>query len=80
MNGFADVDSEQSPAIASANSVDKEPKVNDDDKVSYVSSISLVPSLSSALRNSKNLYFLQHSSTLPPQAHTHTEIASYILP
>ncbi|XP_021708412.1 ubiquitin carboxyl-terminal hydrolase 2 isoform X2 [Aedes aegypti] len=36
VNGFADVDSEQSPAIASANSVDKEPKVNDDDKVSYL--------------------------------------------
>lgn len=45
MNGFAaDVDGEQSPAIASANSVmvDKEPKVNDDDKVSYVSSIRLL--------------------------------------
>nr|XP_029711949.1 ubiquitin carboxyl-terminal hydrolase Usp2-like isoform X2 [Aedes albopictus] len=39
VNGFAaDVDGEQSPAIASANSVmvDKEPKVNDDDKVSYL--------------------------------------------
>lgn len=31
-----DVDSEESPAVASANSVDKEPKTNDDDKVSYL--------------------------------------------
>ncbi|XP_065083858.1 ubiquitin carboxyl-terminal hydrolase Usp2 isoform X1 [Ochlerotatus camptorhynchus] len=31
-----EVDSEESPAVASANSVDKEPKTNDDDRVSYL--------------------------------------------
>lgn len=36
VNGVAEHDSDRSPAIASANSVDKEPKTNDDDKVSYL--------------------------------------------